>query len=144
MTEEDSRTRQQAIGHGLASCKVLADTRYTKGISILIEAINPKPNTCCFTCYLPTRVCKGPLGANGDTCFSSKLLIVLWVSCGRNTLHDQPDLLQTPYFNRDWWPKGFSPSNFQMEGWRWDTEVIEGAVFFYHFALSYFSSHGWD
>ena len=144
VSEEDSRTRQQAIGHTLDSCEVLAESQYTRNISRLLEAIDPKPNTCCFTCYLPTRVCKGPLVGNSDTCFSSKLLIVLWLSCARATWNDQGDLLQTPYFNKDWWPKGFRPSDFQTEGWRWDTEVIEGAVFFYHFALSYFSLHAWD
>lgn len=144
VSEEDSQTRQQAIGHALASCKVLAETQYTTNIGRLREAIDPKPNTCCFTCYLPTRVCKGPLGTDSDICFSSQLLIVLWLSCARATWQSESDLLQTSYFDKDWWPKGFRANHFQTEGWRWDTEVIEGAVFFYYFALSYFSIHGWD
>lgn len=79
---------------------------------------------------------------SGLRCFSSLLLVGFWVVCARSARNTK--LADTPYFHRDWMPKGFSIKRFQEEGWRWDTEVIGGAVFFYYFALQYFSIHGLD
>jgi hypothetical protein len=101
-----------------------------------------QPDTCCFTCYLPTRVCKGPLASNDRGCFSSRLVVCLWAECGRASR--KIDLQDTAYFGIDWVPKVFNRGKFQEASWQWDTEVIGAAVFFYHFALSYFSMHGWN
>ena len=103
--------------------------------------LDPKPDVCCWTCYLPTRVCKGSLADSG-TCFSEWLLVCFWLVCGWSSR--KSELLETPYFHRDWMPRAFNLQGFQEEGWQWDTEVIGGVVFFYRFSLQYFRMHGWD
>lgn len=58
----------------------LADLYWLKQLCQQITSkVQPKPDTCCFTCYLPTRICRGLLKDRpNEPCLAESLLPMAW------------------------------------------------------------------
>ena len=109
----------------------------------LDDSLNPQVDSCCFRCYLPTRLCKGPLLTDeGKSCLAPKLLLSFWTAC-YISFTKQPSLGQ-PYFSEDWMPKEWQPNTFQETLWKLDTEMVSAAWIFYCFASRYGELHGYS
>lgn len=126
--------------HGLEDCQYW-DELSDRAID-LDGQINPQPDTCCFECYLPTKVCKGPLlRGEGDKCYSPFLILSFWVICSQIPLARWVD---DPYgLKKEWLPRAWQPSNFSFPAWDLDTEMIRAALLFYRFAKRYWGQQGW-
>ena len=110
------------------------------GTSQVRRKVNPKEDSCCFTCFLPTRLCKGLLGGEGSDCFSPDLLLIFWSVCWL-FLRERIKEGQVSFIEGDWVPKQWAPVGFAEVQWHFDTEVIQGAWAFYNFAKGYWEKH---
>lgn len=108
----------------------------------LRQWVEPKADTCCFRCYLPTIVCKGPLLTNeGEGCFSARLILIFWYVYAA-TINERK--VEDPYLDDQLLPKAWTRKEFQRPDWKFDTEIIGGALVFYYFALGYWYREGWN
>ena len=137
----NGQTREQFSSHSLTACKRAVARHLFAVADNLHKKLRPKDDTCCFSCFLPTRVCKGPLLTNSSECFSPDLLKIFWSTCFL-AYKEQDGELDHPYLDPDWLPKAWDPSDFCKPEWRFDTEVIQGAWVFYCFARGYWRKHG--
>ncbi|CEL12041.1 hypothetical protein ASPCAL15133 [Aspergillus calidoustus] len=115
----------QFIGHGTEACPNPKLDRYVKQLSKLRKHLEPRAETCCFTCFLPTKVCKGPLA--GDTCFAPSLVGFNW-SLSKE-FRQQKWAVSSEYYPLDILPAEMSHESFTR--WKWDTgletELIRAA-----------------
>lgn len=97
----------------------------------------PRVDTCCFRCFLPTRVCRGPLETKkGKDCRNKDLIILFWLVSRFGNL-----ALNTSSLNP--WAQVEKPADLQLssflkEKWELDTEFTEAAWFFYQFSKQFY------
>lgn len=98
--------------------------------------VYPEQDSCCFNCYLPTRLCKGALLTDTE-CFSPTLLLVFWLLSSKIIDENREAEITDPSLAGDWVPEDWTPAGFKEKIWRLDTEMVAGAWFFYGFAKEF-------
>lgn len=127
----------------LTSCPLYQRGDIQQHIAQLDDSLNPQADSCCFRCYLPTRLCKGPLLTDdGRKCLAPRLLLSFWTAC--HLVFTKQPSLGKPYFGGDWVPKAWQPDTFQEPLWKLDTEMVGAAWVFYCFTRRYVGMHGYD
>lgn len=97
----------------------------------------PRVDTCCFRCFLPTRVCRGPLEIKkGKNCRNKDLIILFWLVSGFKDLTWNNSSLN-PWAQVEM-PADLQLSSFLKEKWELDTEIIQAAWFFYQFSKQFY------
>jgi hypothetical protein len=77
----------------------------------LRRKLDPKDESCCFTCFLPTRLCKGGLQTEEPGCFLSDLLIIFWSLC-RKAWEEKGVEMDIPFVEGSGFAEGWSAKDF--------------------------------
>jgi hypothetical protein len=131
-----SQSKEEMSGHSFLECRIF-ESSYRWQADNLRYQISPDDNSCCFTCFLPTRLCRGELRQENSECFSPELLLGFWVVCPLAIEAIRKAKLTDPTLSGGWEPEGWRPRDFTKEEWRLDTEIIEAAWVFLGFAKQY-------
>ena len=79
------------------------------------------------------------LPQDSQGCFSVWLLTIFWGICVEIVLEGKAR--GKSYIEDEWLPKAVTVAAFEKPEWKFDTEVIGGALVFYNFALSDWQKH---
>jgi hypothetical protein len=105
-------------GHGTMECNQFQS--FLSQLTKLREALNPRDDSCCFTCFLPTKVCKGSLAAGG-TCFAPDLVLLNWLLSKH--LGNRLKAVDPFWYPTDILPAEWSATTFESPGWNKDLET---------------------
>lgn len=139
----EAQPKREATAHSFLGCNLYI-FGYRERANSLRQQIDPDENSCCFTCYLPTRLCKGQLQTKDRECFSPELLLAFWVHCPLAIDRIRRRDISDATLEGGWIPETWQPRDFTKEEWRFDTEVIEAAWVFFGFAKRYWQLYGFD